>query len=67
MRSLVSTGLAVIAATLMVLAQGSGALHAQGAKKNSCPGGFSACVQRCQKAGGQPRLCPSYCQKEKGC
>jgi hypothetical protein len=40
---------------------------AQAAPKNSCPGGFSACVERCTKAGGQTRLCPSYCRKQKGC
>jgi hypothetical protein len=39
---------------------------AQGAK-NSCPGGISACIQRCIKGGGQPRLCPRYCEKQKGC
>ncbi len=33
----------------------------------SCPGGISACIARCQKAGGQPRNCPTYCQRQKGC
>ena len=62
--------LAALLALSAMLAAGlsSGPAHAQkkGAK-NSCPGGLSACIQRCSQKGGQPRLCPTWCQKERGC
>lgn len=37
-----------------------------GAKKR-CSGGMSACIERCVKVGGQPRLCPRFCQSQRGC
>jgi hypothetical protein len=57
------------AVTAVVLASAStGALAAQkkGAKA-TCPGGMSACIDVCIKRGGQPRFCPTWCQREKHC
>jgi hypothetical protein len=61
--------LAITLAISAVLSAGlaSGPVHAQGGAKNTCPGGISACIDRCVKAGGQPRNCPTYCQRQKGC
>jgi hypothetical protein len=52
---------------LMVIGPSSTALHAQGAKKDTCPGGFAACLKRCTNAGGQTTMCPRYCRQQKGC
>ena len=57
----------VIASATLASALMPGAAHAQKGAKNKCPGGLSACIERCTKRGGQPRLCPSYCQKQAGC
>ena len=54
-------------AALLAAGLTSGPASAQKGAKNSCPGGISACIERCSKMGGQPRLCPTYCQKQKGC
>ena len=51
---------------MFIAALASGPLHAQGAK-NKCPGGMAACIAGCAKMGGQPRKCPIYCEKQKGC
>jgi hypothetical protein len=45
----------------------SGTAHAQKAAKGKCAGGMAACIERCSKRGGQPRLCPAYCTKTHGC
>ena len=44
-------------------------LYAKDSKKSAgtCPGGLMACVERCKKAGGQPRFCPDYCKKTAHC
>lgn len=56
-----------LSATLAVgLASGPAFAQQKGAK-NQCPGGLSACIERCIKVGGQTRRCPTYCQKQKGC
>ena len=64
-----SYALAITLAISAMLAIGlaSHPLHAQSGAKGTCPGGISACIARCSKMGGQPRLCPTYCQKQKGC
>jgi hypothetical protein len=40
-------------------------VYAQSSK--TCPGGLAACLQRCKAGGGQPRLCPDFCRKQRGC
>jgi hypothetical protein len=59
--------IALAISAMLALGLASRPLQAQGGAKNTCPGGLSACIARCSKVGGQPRLCPTYCQKQKGC
>jgi hypothetical protein len=58
---------AIAFAMLLVVELVPGVVYAQGGGKGSCPGGLSACIERCAKGGGQQRLCASWCQKNRGC
>jgi len=59
--------IALAASALLAAALTSNPASAQKGAKNTCPGGITACMQRCAKAGGTPRYCPMYCQKQRGC
>ena len=59
--------IALAISAMLAIGLASGTVQAQKGAANTCPGGISACIQRCIKVGGQPRLCPVYCQKKKGC
>jgi hypothetical protein len=37
------------------------------AQSKTCPGGLSACRDRCVKAGGRSYLCPDWCRKNRVC
>jgi len=59
---------AAVLATAFMVAEG----QAQGKKKSArCVANFhEACMKRCLNGGGQPRLCPQFCEKrqrELGC
>jgi hypothetical protein len=60
---------AVAIAILLSASMTPGPLHAKDTKvaAASCPKGFDACVKGCVKGGGQPRFCPDWCRKQKGC
>jgi hypothetical protein len=58
---------AIASAMLLVFELVPGVVYAQGGGKGSCPGGLSACIDRCVKAGGRHSYCPTWCQKNRGC
>jgi hypothetical protein len=54
-------------AMLLVIELVPDVVYAQGGGKSSCPGGLSACIDRCAKGGGRVGYCPTWCQKNRGC
>ena len=56
---------AFVLAILLAIGLTPSPVYAQ--KSKTCPGGLAACLERCRASGGQPRLCPDFCRKQRGC
>jgi hypothetical protein len=54
-------------AVMMALVPQAVAAGKKGAAASQCEGGIQACIERCAARGGQARLCPKYCQTQRGC
>ena len=62
----------LVSAALLLAALAAAEVQAQGKKKSAqcVPNFHEACMKRCLNGGGQPRLCPQFCEKrqrELGC